>query len=331
MEVFKYKLRFRKRALRKLDFLDFNHVLSQLKPIVKNEEPKIFENITKSQQDAKIYRGIVLENGIKVLLISDPTTSKSASCLTVEVGHMSDPNEIPGLAHLCEHAMFLGSEMYPNENDFRLFLNENGGTSNAQTFADVTKYFFDIVPEKLAEALDRFSQMFIAPLFNETAVMREISAVNSEHEKNVACDAWRIRMINKVCANKNHSYCKFGTGNKDTLVQYGIDIRKELLEFYNTWYRSGNLMNLVVMGKDPPDVLETMVRKYFLSGIKNKKTKMPVWSDEVFSKDSMMTKTFVVPIKDVRSMTLSFQTPNLLSFYKSRVSRVIIENVFSRK
>lgn len=81
-----------------------------------------FNNIGKSQQDNRDYRGLKLSNGLKVLLVSDPVTDKSAAALTVDVGHMSDPNDIPGLAHFCEHMLFLGTDKYPNENAYSTFL-----------------------------------------------------------------------------------------------------------------------------------------------------------------------------------------------------------------
>lgn len=45
-----------------------------------------YDEIIKSQEDKRQYRGLKLENGIKVLLVSDQTTDKSAACLCVEVG-----------------------------------------------------------------------------------------------------------------------------------------------------------------------------------------------------------------------------------------------------
>lgn len=310
---FRHKLRFKRRPSEKS--------INPPPPFIQESPPQpqiTVNNIKKSQQDAKSYRAIILPNGLKATLISDPTAQKSAACMSIEVGHMSDPSEIPGLAHLCEHTLFLGTEKYPTDNDFRLFLSENGGNANAQTFADVTKYFFDILPEKFEEAIDRFAQMFIAPLFNVESVMREISAVNNEHEKNLASDAWRVRMVNKRLAIQDHDYSKFGTGNSKTLSR--ADICKELKEFHKKFYKSGNLMNLAVLGKETLDELEKIVKRYFEDGIKNLQVEINSWSDKVFSEDSMMTRTLIVPIKDVRSMTLQFQTSCLLGYYKSRVS-----------
>lgn len=53
-----------------------------------------------------------------------------------------------------------------------------------------TNYYFDIAPDALEGALDRFSGFFIEPLFNEDCTEREIKAVDSEHKKNLQNDMW---------------------------------------------------------------------------------------------------------------------------------------------
>lgn len=117
---------------------------------------------------------------------------------------------------------------------------------------DHTNFYFDITPKKLQGALDRFSQFFIAPLFTEFATEKELNAVDSEHEKNIAHDNWRLDQLDKYSANPKHAYSKFGTGNKVTLdivpKQKNIDVRSELLNFYNKYY-SANIMALSVLGK----------------------------------------------------------------------------------
>uniref|UniRef100_A0A1Y1M6D0 Peptidase M16 N-terminal domain-containing protein n=1 Tax=Photinus pyralis TaxID=7054 RepID=A0A1Y1M6D0_PHOPY len=53
---------------------------------------------------------------------SDRETKMAGAALCVGVGSMSDPREIPGLAHFLEHMVFMGSEKYPEENDFDSFI-----------------------------------------------------------------------------------------------------------------------------------------------------------------------------------------------------------------
>ena len=39
----------------------------------------------------------------QVMLVSDPTTDMSAAALDVHIGYMVDDQDLPGLAHFCEH------------------------------------------------------------------------------------------------------------------------------------------------------------------------------------------------------------------------------------
>ena len=110
--------------------------------------------------------------------------------------------------------MFLGTEKYPDETEYSKFLSQHGGGSNAYTAGDHTNYYFDITPKNLEGALDRFSQFFIAPLFTESATDREVNAVNSEHEKNLPSDTWRLRQLESSLGDPGHDYHKFGTGSK---------------------------------------------------------------------------------------------------------------------
>lgn len=60
--------------------------------------------------------------------------------------------------------------------------------------------------------LFRFAQFFLCPLFDESCKDREVNAVDSEHEKNLMNDAWRLFQLEKATGNPNHPFSKFGTG-----------------------------------------------------------------------------------------------------------------------
>ena len=82
--------------------------------------------IIKPPLDKRSYSTYTLPNGLKVLLCSDPASNQAAVAMNVHVGACSDPFEIPGLAHFCEHMLFLGTKLYPEEGDFSKFLSSNG-------------------------------------------------------------------------------------------------------------------------------------------------------------------------------------------------------------
>ena len=46
----------------------------------------VHNDIVKSAEDKRVYRGLDLVNGMKVLLVSDPTTEKSSAAMDVHIG-----------------------------------------------------------------------------------------------------------------------------------------------------------------------------------------------------------------------------------------------------
>ncbi|CAH1784511.1 unnamed protein product [Owenia fusiformis] len=276
--------------------------------------------IVKSAGDKRVYRGLQLTNGIKALLISDPTTDKASASMNVHIGHMSDPRDLPGLAHFCEHMLFLGTEKYPQENEYSKFLSEHAGSSNAFTSAENTNYYFDVAPEELDGALDRFAQFFLCPLFTATATEREVNAVNSENDKNLQSDPWRLMQLEKSTSNPNHDYSKFGTGNKYTLEtkpqEMGLNTRDELLKFHSKYY-SSNIMALCILGKDSLDDLGEKVVKLF-SDVPNKNAVVPEWPEHPYGPNELKLRANVVPIKDIRNLNLTWPLPDLHQYYHTQ-------------
>lgn len=280
---------------------------------------RVYDHITQSESDKNLYRGLELNNGMKVLLISDPTTDKSAAALNVQVGYMSDPWDLPGLAHFCEHMLFLGTEKYPTENEYHKYLCQHAGSSNAFTASDHTCYFFDVAPENLEPALDRFAAFFVCPLFNEDATDREVNAIHSEHVKNIQNDSWRLKQLEMSTADPQHDFCKFGTGNLTTLDTIpkakGLMVRDQLLKFHQQWY-SSNIMSLVVLGKESLDELARMVVPLF-SVVPNKGVERPTWPQHPYGPEQLGLQAHVVPVKDNRFLYMTFPTPDLRQYYKA--------------
>ena len=111
--------------------------------------------------------------------------------MTVAIGSMNDPSDSFGMAHFLEHMLFLGTEKYPDEGSYQKFISTHDGFTNAYTTDDRTNYHFEIDSNYLEEALDRFSQFFISPLFNQELVQREMKAVDEEHSKNISNDYYQ--------------------------------------------------------------------------------------------------------------------------------------------
>ncbi|EGC35711.1 hypothetical protein DICPUDRAFT_151903 [Dictyostelium purpureum] len=267
--------------------------------------------ILKSPNDKNQYRYIKLENDLEIVVVSDPSSDYSACSLSVGVGSLSDPREVPGLAHFLEHMLFLGTEKFPVEKEFSSLISLNSGSYNASTALNKTTYYYKLPnkdDELLRESLDRFSSFFISPLMNKDAVSRELNAVDSEHNNNREKDAWRLnRIVNDQF--EDHPISNFQTGNKETLDIEGI--REKVVDFYNKFY-SANNMKVSLYGKESLNQLEALAREFF-SPIKNKNLEVPkfeplqlkqsVWIEAQSNQYDLLK--LISPIYDT---SISFQT-----------------------
>lgn len=284
------------------------------------------KSFLKPDLDDRKYRYIKLPNDLQVLLIHDPTTDKAAASLDVNIGSFEDPEELPGLAHFCEHLLFMGSEKFPNENEYSSYLSKHGGSSNAYTASENTNYYFEINFDSLKQALDRFSGFFTCPLFNDASTDKEINAVDSENKKNLQNDIWRSYQLDKSISNYNHPYHKFSTGNLTTLQtlpkENKINIRDELLKFYNKSY-SANLMHLVILGREDLDTLANWATDLF-SNVKNINRTKPSYSHQVLLNDQHLMKLInVKPVKDLKKLEISFKVPDMDKFWESNPSHYL--------
>lgn len=189
------------------------------------------------------YKYYKLKNQIEVLSLKDNDAKNSACSLTINTGSYDDDNNIEGVAHFLEHMILMGSDKYPQENNFMRYVNEKGGLVNAMTGNYFTSYFYEISSKYINDSLDIFIHLFIRPLLSKRSMNREIMAVNSEHKKNVNNDEWRKTKLLKNITKKNHEYSKFTTGNNKTLKKENI--HEIMKKFYKNNY-SSNLMKLVI-------------------------------------------------------------------------------------
>ncbi len=273
--------------------------------------------LAKSELDDRSYRYLVLENGMQVMLVSDAETDKAAASLDVAVGHGSDPANRQGLAHFLEHMLFLGTEKYPEPGEYQAFIKDHGGSHNAYTSYDHTNYFFSIRPEFLIDALDRFSQFFVAPLFNEELVKRERVIVDSEYSARSEEEGRRTLAAQREALNPDHPRSAFAVGSIETLAdREGDPVREDLIDFYEEHY-SAHLMSLAVIGRDSLDTLEAWVRARFAAVRRTGATRF-VADVPLFRDADLPLMLEVKPLKERRVLTFSFEVPGDVAFYRKK-------------
>ena len=270
--------------------------------------------IERSPADTREYRAFVLDNGLAALVVSDPDADEGAAALNVNVGSGSDPEDRPGLAHFLEHMLFLGTEKYPDAGEYNRFLAEHGGSSNATTSFAHTSYFFDVDAAYLEGALDRFAQFFIAPRFDREYVGRERQVVHSEYVSRRRSDRLRGFAAWRQALDPRHPLSKFLVGNAETLADRpGADIRDELIDFHARTY-SSHLMKLVVVGREPLDVLEGWVRARF-AAVLRRDYDPPRIETPLYPEGFLPARLEIEPVRELRTISLTFAIPSMRPYY----------------
>ena len=272
----------------------------------------------KSPNDTREYRYLTLPNQLKVLLVSDPETDKSAAALSVYRGSFHEPNARPGLAHFLEHMLFIGTETYPEVDSFQQYITANGGSSNAYTALDHTNYFFDIKNSALAEGLDRFGHFFIDPLLSPEYVEREKNAVHSEYQMQLKDDGWRGYMVSKQALNPEHPGHRFTIGSLDTLKG---DVKADLDRWFAQNY-SADQMGLVVLANASLDDLQALVEPLF-----NQVPNYNIGSDyptvPAYTDDQLPAMITSQTQKNAVRLSVAFPVPNTLPYYRTKPEQYI--------
>ncbi|MFC3284290.1 insulinase family protein [Litchfieldella rifensis] len=281
--------------------------------IARVETPRV------SPHDERDYRILTLANGLTVLLVSDAKADKAAASMNVGVGSASDPSDLAGLAHFVEHMLFLGTDKYPEADAYQNYLNRHGGTHNAFTAPQDTNYFFDIEPEALPGALDRFGRFFIAPLFNADQLESERNIVHSEYQARLRDDGRRVNDALNQVLNPDNPTTGFSVGSRETLAdreEGEPSLRERVIDFYENHY-GANVMHLAIVAPQPLDRLEAMVQERFID-IADRDLSRPQVDAPLVEKGSLPLAVDVKSVRDSRQVRFLFPVVDPINHYRHK-------------
>ena len=293
-----------------------------LSPVSADDAPEAIDEVVTpkvSPHDSRDYRVLTLENGLDVLLVSDPEADKAAASMNVDVGSAQDPEDLAGLAHFLEHMLFLGTEAYPEPDAYQGYISRHAGSHNAFTAPQDTNYFFDIEPDALPGALDRFSRFFIDPLFNADRLESERNVVHSEYQARIRDDGRRENDVLNQLANPRHPMTGFSVGSRDTLADRPDGeptLRERVIDFYEQYY-DANVMHLAVIAPQPLDELEAMVVEDF-APIADNDLERPLIETPLVTADSLPSAVEVQSIRDSRQLRFMFPIPDPIEQYRHK-------------
>ncbi|MCA1769059.1 MAG: insulinase family protein [Halomonas sp.] len=277
-----------------------------------------------SPHDSRDYRVLTLENGLTALLVSDPDADKAAASMNVSVGSAQDPEDLDGLAHFLEHMLFLGTEPFPEADAYQGYISRRGGSHNAFTAPQDTNYFFDIDPDALEGALDRFSQFFISPLFNADRLESERNIVHSEYMARIRDDGRRENDVLNTLLNPENPTNGFSVGSRETLAdrpEGEPSLRERVIDFYQRYY-DANVMHLTLVAPQPLDELETLVAERF-AVIADRGLEAPSITAPLALEEAQPQRVALQSVRDSRHLRLLFPIPDPIAEYRHKPAELV--------
>ncbi|ODV85539.1 hypothetical protein CANARDRAFT_175990 [[Candida] arabinofermentans NRRL YB-2248] len=169
----------------------------------------------------------------------------------------------------------VSSSEYPETDLYKKTVLQAGGSLNAVTVGEKTSFYFELPSFSDANTTEEpifstvlkiFSSYFKSPLFDNKYTNREINAIDSEHTNNRAALNKLTFHGLRLLANKEHPFNRFSTGNfhtlHDILQEKGLNIRDELVKFYQNEYISSR-MSLVIRGPASLNKLQKLAVESF--------------------------------------------------------------------
>lgn len=217
----------------------------------------------------------------------------------------------------------MGSQKYPKENEFDQFIKNRSGFDNAMTEVEHTIFYIKIGDDHLAGALDRFAQLFIAPLMLPECMEREMEAVESEFQNDVDEDVFRISQIYASMVYNGHPAANFTWGNLKTL-KHGISSEKlhEVVhEFRRKVYKS-NRMTLCIQSELSLEKQQELVVSNFNEIQPEYRTILKQISYDpfvdVFKPDFHKKMFYVKSTTKKRKLFMTFLLPSIEKIYKDK-------------
>jgi len=204
------------------------------------------------------FEKFTLNNGLKVIVHNDPSTTLVAFNVLYNVGARDENPDKTGFAHLFEHLMFEGSVHIPS---YDKPLQIAGGENNAFTTNDITNYYINLPKENIESAFWLESDRMIGLDFSQEKL---------EIQKNVVIEEFNQRYLNqpygdsqlllRPLAYKVHPYQWATIGKNIEHIQNAT--LNDVKDFFYHHYAPNNAI-ISISGNVDIDEIKLLSEKWF--------------------------------------------------------------------
>ncbi len=214
-------------------------------------------------------RGRLEKNGLRFVIMPDPSTQLVEIDVRYEVGAKEDPPGKAGLAHLVEHMMFQHKPDGPDTKPLMHFLMQNAINMNAYTNPDTTHYMVYARAEQM-DAMVKVEAMrmhYGCQTISEAEFLRERDVVRNEiRGGNRTPEGLIPQMVMSSIYPKGHAYEQETGGNDEQLSTITLADACQFMKDYYVPERA----TVIIAGGVQVDEAVTSINKWFSAVEKRK-------------------------------------------------------------
>ena len=120
-----------------------------------------------------------LDNGIRVITEPVPTTNSVGISILISASPQNESEDQSGIAHLCEHALFLGTHNR-DRSQLSSFIDTSGGNMGGFTAPDYTCFYSHVMQDYTSYAIDMLGDIIIGSNYPNDLLEREKEVICQE-------------------------------------------------------------------------------------------------------------------------------------------------------
>ncbi len=247
-----------------------------------------------------------LDNGLQVVLKENHSSPVISFNALVKVGSAHETDKEAGMSHVIEHMLFKGT---PSRGVGAIAkeVEAAGGEINAYTSLDQTVYFISMAARFAEKGLAILADAIQNPLFDEQELENEKEVILEEIRREKDSPGRMVAEYMFQTAYKRHPYGRPIIGFPKTVKSFQ---RKDLLNFYKSWYVPKN-MALVVVGDFETNTMLQEIKKAFANF---KGANPPIIDKEILVEPPQRETRIMIEPMNVQScyLTMCYHVPELV-------------------
>ncbi len=126
------------------------------------------------------FERLVLDNGLRVILVPEPHSLATTVMVLVQAGSKYETRDKNGISHFLEHMCFKGTKKRPKPIDIAGELDGLGAEYNAFTSQEFTSYFAKAKNESFDKILEIVIDLYLNPTFDSLEIEKEKGVIIEE-------------------------------------------------------------------------------------------------------------------------------------------------------